>query len=66
MMLTDAAKEQWTAQISDTLVNEWLRTERLITNRCFIERKTFHPSYRLNVYVCSVCFNLFFYFIKKD
>ena len=61
LSLTDAGKKQWTATISDTirydlrLVYEWVRTKRLITNRCFIERNTFHPLYRPNVYVCSVC-----------
>ena len=65
MMLTNEAKEQWTAKISNILVYEWVRRERLITNRCFIERKTFHPLFRLIVYVCSVCFNLFFYFNLK-
>ena len=62
LYFTDAAKEQWTATISDTLVYEWVRTERLITNRCFIERKTFQPLYRLNVYVqvvfALICFSI--------
>ena len=66
MMLTDAAKEQWTAKISDTLVCEWVRTERLITNHCFIERKTFHPFIDLTfmcVVFALICFSIL---IKKD